>query len=172
LIGPRGSGKTTAAGLLAERLGWDWIDADRVLEARAGLSIREIFAREGETGFRAREEEVLLELCRLDRTVIATGGGAVLRAQNRSRMRDAGIVVWLTADVDVLWQRIAGDASSSARRPPLGAGGGAEVAEVTAAREPLYRCCSHVRVDAGAKTPAEVVEEVLAFLRGRSGFPV
>src|SRR5262245_25909137 len=87
LIGPRGSGKTTVAALVAGRLGWDWVDADTVLERRAGMSVRAVFAAEGEPGFRDRESAVLAELCRLGRHVIATGGGVVLREPNRQLLR-------------------------------------------------------------------------------------
>src|SRR5438477_10775117 len=83
LIGPRGSGKTTVARLLADRLGWAWLDADAVLEAQGGRSIRQLFAAEGEEGFRRREMAVLEEISRGCRQVVATGGGVVLRAENR-----------------------------------------------------------------------------------------
>src|SRR5262249_45936351 len=90
LIGPRGSGKTTVARLLAGRLGWDWSDADAVLEGRCGRSTRAVFAVEGEAGFRERESAVLADLCRLRRHVVATGGGVVLREANRALLRASG----------------------------------------------------------------------------------
>ncbi len=169
LIGPRGSGKTTVATLLAEALGWAWIDADSVLEQRAGRSIRDIFAAEGEPGFRLREREILSELCGRERTVIATGGGAVLHPENRERMRAAGTVVWLTADARTLHQRTSADASTVQRRPALGSGGIDEVVSVLATREPLYRDCAHFIVDTTARTPAEVAAEVLGWLKSRGG---
>src|SRR2546423_1679630 len=98
LVGPRGSGKSTLARLLAARLGWDWIDADAELERRSGRCIRDLFTDEGESAFREREAAVLLDLCRLQRHVIATGGGVVMRPDNRARLRATGGVVWLTAD--------------------------------------------------------------------------
>jgi shikimate kinase len=171
LIGPRGSGKTTVAALLAERFGWAWVDADVVLEQRAGRSIREIFRDEGEAGFRAREREVLKELCGLERTVIATGGGVVLHPDNRERIRRAGIVVWLTADAATLWGRIAGDVGSADRRPALGVGGVEEVVQVLAVREPLYRECAHGTVDTGARTAHEAAAAVLAVIEGCGGGP-
>src|SRR5262249_22263441 len=79
LVGPRGSGKTTVARLLAEALGWAWLDADALLEERAGKSIRAVFEAEGEGGFRERESALLAELCGRQRHVVATGGGVVLR---------------------------------------------------------------------------------------------
>src|SRR6516225_8209056 len=83
LIGYRGTGKTTVAQILAERLGWSWTDADAVLEARHARNIRAIFAEEGESGFREKESAILDEIVRLDRQVIATGGGIILKPENR-----------------------------------------------------------------------------------------
>ena len=142
LVGPRGSGKSTVARLLADALGWSWIDADAVVERIAGLSIRDIFAAEGEAGFRRRESDALAELCRLEAHVIATGGGVVLRAENRALLKRSGVVIWLTGDIDTLWGRIGGDATTASRRPTLTVGGRDEVAELIAAREPWYRECA------------------------------
>src|SRR5581483_8052208 len=83
LIGYRGSGKSTVAQELAARLGWTWLDADTVLEERAGCTIHEMFLREGESAFREREAALLVELCALPRLVLATGGGVILREDNR-----------------------------------------------------------------------------------------
>ena len=91
LIGPRGSGKTTVARLLAARLGWDWVDADDVLEARHGKSIRDVFAEEGEAGFRDRESAVLADLCGRRRCVVSTGGGVVVREANRALAAGVGL---------------------------------------------------------------------------------
>ncbi|MFO0842061.1 MAG: shikimate kinase [Gemmataceae bacterium] len=157
LIGPRGSGKTTVARLLAGRLGVAWYDADALLEGRCGQSVRELFEREGEAGFRRRESELLRELAfRREGHVLATGGGVVLDPANRELLRSWDVVVWLTADVDTLWSRIAGDAN----RPALLGGGRDEVARVVALREPLYRECAHVVIDTASPTPEGVAAEV------------
>jgi len=165
LVGYRGSGKTTVARLLAARLGWGWVDADDAIEARAGRSIRAIFAAEGEAGFRDREALALAELCLLRQHVIATGGGVVLREQNRALLRQRGRVVWLTADGDTLWQRLQGDATTAGRRPALAGGGRREVEELLRVREPLYRACTDVTVQTAGRTPEAVVDEVLAALQ-------
>src|SRR5262249_2056169 len=106
LVGYRGAGKTTVARLLAARLGWDWQDAGAVLEATLGRTISEIFATDGEVAFRNVEADVLANACKLSRTVVATGGGVVLRQENWTRMRQVGRVVWLTADVDTICRRL------------------------------------------------------------------
>src|SRR5437764_624800 len=112
LVGYRGTGKTTVARILAQKMGWTWIDADAALEEHFGRSIRLIFEEEGEAGFRQKEAVLLKELCCFRDQVIATGGGVVLRAANRERLRAAGRVVWLTADAGVLWQRLQADATT------------------------------------------------------------
>lgn len=167
LIGPRGSGKTTVARLLAERLGWSWRDADAVLEERSGKSVRTLFAEEGEAGFREREQAVLAELCRQGPLVVATGGGVVLREANRTLLRRSGWCVWLRADAETLWQRLCADASTTERRPALSGGGHAEVVEVLRCREPLYRECADLVVETAGRTPEAVAEEVLRALKPR-----
>ncbi len=167
LIGARGSGKTTVARLLAGRLGWEWLDADSVLEMRAGQSIRAVFAAEGEAGFREREAQVLAELAQRSRHVIATGGGVVLREGNRALLR-RGRVVWLTADPDTLWSRVQGDHTTAERRPVLTVGGRAEVTEVLRVREPLYRACADLVVSTAGRPPEDVAAEIHTALGSRS----
>jgi shikimate kinase len=164
LIGPRGSGKSTVARLLARELGWNWLDADEELEKRYGQSIRCIFATECEAGFRDKESVVLAELCRLSRHVIATGGGVVLRPGNRERMRASGRVVWLTAGVETLWTRLQGDAATAEQRPALTVGGREEIEEVLRSREPLYRQCADFVIDTAASSPAEAAVEILHWM--------
>lgn len=161
LIGYRGSGKTSVARLLAGRLGWNWLDADTVLEARHGRTVRQIFAEEGEAGFRDKEAALLEELCRCDGHVIATGGGVVLRPANRERLR-AGLVVWLTAEAPTLWQRINADGVTAERRPNLTVGGLSEVEELLRQREPLYRACAGLVVDTTGRTPETIADDILA----------
>ena len=169
LVGYRCTGKTTVARLLAERLGWECADADAVLEARHGRPIRQIFAEEGEAGFRDMEAALLPELCGRRRHVIATGGGVVLRPENRARLRAAGLVVWLRADAETLWARLRQDATTAERRPPLSVGGLAEVEEMLQVRRPLYEAVAHLAVDTARQSPPEVVEAILALLPPRPG---
>ncbi len=161
LIGYRGTGKTTVARLLGLSLGWDWVDADVEIEMRAGRSIAAIFAESGETMFRDLETAVLAELVERKRVVIAAGGGAVAREENRRALKRVGRVVWLTAEVEALVARIAADASTAARRPsltPLGAE--AEIRRLLIEREPWYRECATLTVDTTDRAPADVAAEI------------
>ncbi len=162
LIGYRGTGKTAVAQQLALRLGWDWIDADVELELRAGKSIAAMFADDGEPAFRDLETAVLADLIERPRTVLALGGGVVLRAENRELLRRAGSVIWLKAEPETIERRIAEDASTAARRPNLTAAGGiAEIRQLLAEREPFYEACARVQVDTEGKPPADVAAEIL-----------
>lgn len=164
LIGYRGAGKTEVARLLAPMLGWTAVDADALLEERAGRSIRQIFAAEGEAAFRNREAAILRELCGLQDHVIATGGGVVLRDENRAALK-RGAVVWLRAPADVLWRRTQADATTAERRPNLAQGGLAEVEQLLRMREPLYEMCQDFTVDASAQAPQEIAETIAAWWR-------
>lgn len=160
LIGYRCTGKTTVARLLAEKLGWAWVDADEVLETRFSTTIREVFATEGEAGFRDKEEKIFTELCLLRRHIIATGGGVVLRGINRQRMREAGFVVWLTADAQTIWKRLQADPSSEDRRPPLLDGGLAEIEKMLIMREPIYRASADFVISTTGSTCDEVARQI------------
>ncbi|HEX6963706.1 MAG TPA: shikimate kinase [Lacipirellula sp.] len=162
LIGYRGSGKTAAARELALRLGWDWVDADVEVELRAGKSIAAIFADEGEQAFRDLESVVVAELSRMSRAVLALGGGAVLRPENREALKPCGAIVWLRASVETLERRIASDPATAARRPNLTAvGGRAEIERLLAERTPNYAACATLEVDTDGKALAEVADEIV-----------
>ena len=164
LIGYRGSGKSTVAVPLAARLGWTSVDADQVVEQAANRTIREIFAAEGEAGFRRREREAVSALLQRDRLVLAAGGGAVLNAATRAEMRAAGPVIWLQAGVPTLAARISGDAGTADRRPNLTGGGLDEIETLLKVREPLYReCATHVVATDRLSTP-EIVSRILELI--------
>jgi shikimate kinase len=165
LIGYRGTGKSTVAALLADRLGWQSLDADHEIERRAGKSIAAVFAKDGEPAFRDLEAQVVAELAQRKSAVIALGGGAVMRIENRAAIRGARAVVWLTATVDTIESRLAGDETTSQRRPNLTAAGGrAEIEQLLSAREPTYRECATLVVATDGKSSAEVANEVFAQL--------
>ena len=162
LIGYRATGKTTLARLLAERLGWDWIDADVEIERRAGKSIAQIFSDGGEPAFRDIEAQVIAELCRRNRLVLAAGGGAALRPESRRAMREGGKVVWLTARPETILARMTGDATTAARRPKLTDGAPlAEIAELLKKREPIYRESADWVGDTEGRMPDVLVTEIV-----------
>jgi shikimate kinase len=165
LIGYRGSGKTTVAAALAEQLGWPWLDADAELERRAGKSIKQIFADTGEQAFRDLESAVIADLAGGERQIIALGGGAILREQNRQAIAARGRVVWLQASPETLLARIQADPTTAERRPNLtGQGGLAEIRELLAARTPLYAACADLTIDAERLPPDEIAREIITSL--------
>jgi shikimate kinase len=165
-IGYRATGKTTVAKLVAQQLGWDWIDADVEIERRAGKSIARIFAEDGEPAFRDLEAAVIADLCRRDRLTLAAGGGAPMRPESRLAMRAAGKVVWLLARPETILARMSGDVTTAARRPnltekdPL-----AEIVDLLGRREPVYREAADFALDTEGRTPAELAAEVIDHFR-------
>lgn len=165
LIGFRGTGKTSVARELAARLNCNWLDADDVIEQRAGKSIAEIFADDGEAAFRDMESRVVEDLSGQAGLIVSLGGGAVLRESNRGAICGAGPVVWLTASVDSIVARLAADGSTASRRPNLTpTGGRAEIESLLNQRMPLYRECATLIVDTEGKTVAQVADEIAARL--------
>src|SRR6185295_9711178 len=168
LIGYRGTGKSTVARLVAERLAWPWFDADAEIESRAGKSIAQIFADDGEGAFRDWESQVVADLAGRDKAVLALGGGAILRPDNRAAILWQGRVVWLTASPETLWRRIEQDRATAERRPNLTAEGGiTEIIATLDARRDVYRQCAHHEVDTQGRTPEEVADAILDELKPR-----
>ena len=161
LVGLRGSGKSTVGQLVAAALGRPFADSDARVEAAAGQSIAAIFASEGEAGFRRRESAALAELLAHGPLVLATGGGAVLRAANRDLMRPHH-VVWLRADPAILAARLAGDPRTAATRPALtGLPAEDELRELASSREALYRDVATREVDVAGVSPESVAGDIV-----------
>jgi shikimate kinase len=165
LIGYRATGKTTLAKLLAQRLGWQWIDADVEIERRAGKTITQIFDQEGEPAFRDLEAQVIADLCLRDRLVLAAGGGAPMRQENRQIMRQSGKVVWLKALPETILKRMSGDATTAQRRPSLtGHGPLDEIVHLLALREPMYRETADLTINTENRAIEELTAEILEWL--------
>jgi shikimate kinase len=168
LIGYRATGKTTLARLLAERLGWSWIDADVEIERRAGKTIARMFAEDGEPAFRDLEAQVIADLCSRPQLIVAAGGGAPMREESRRAMRCGGTVVWLTARPETILARMTGDATTAARRPnltdknPLD-----EIVHLLDRRTPVYRESAHLVIDTEGKTPEAIVAEILGAMKAQ-----
>lgn len=169
LIGYRGSGKTTVGKLLAARLGKPSIDCDDLIEQAAGQTIREIFAAEGEMGFRDREQaaiQQLAEQANMQPAVIALGGGAVLREANRAAICQSGRRIWLTAPPETLASRMRGDQSTAARRPALSAlSDFDEIVNLLAQREPLYAAVAEKTLNTQGLTAEAICDDIADWLK-------
>lgn len=158
LIGLMGAGKTTIGAALAKRMGREFVDLDHALESKTGVSIATIFEVEGEAHFRDRETSTLRDLAHLRNVVLSTGGGAVLREENRVLLRAMGQVIYLHAPPEVSYQRLrrARDRPLLKTEDPL-----ARLRELYRARDPLYRETAHFVVDADREHCAQVVQVVV-----------
>lgn len=155
------AGKTTLGLQLADRLGFTFADSDREIVERAGVDIATIFDFEGEEGFRQREHRILDELTQRDDIVVATGGGAVLRADNRELLRARGVVVFLAIGVDEQLRRTRRDRS----RPLLQAADRrARLNQLARERDPLYQSVAHVTVRTDGRRSRQTLERLLEAL--------
>ncbi|HEX6292380.1 MAG TPA: 3-dehydroquinate synthase [Herpetosiphonaceae bacterium] len=161
LVGLSGSGKTTVGRLLAESLGWRYIDTDHLVEARAQQPIAQIIAQTGEAAFRHLESQALMEALKQQHVVIATGGGIVEDPANRERLRNTTFTVWLHAPTATLVSRLDGTTD----RPLLADGPATRLAQMAERRAPLYAAIADWTIVTVGLTPAQVVDEIL---HGRS----
>lgn len=166
LIGYRGTGKSSVAARLAERLRCPWRDADALLEERLGCTIATLVRERGEAEFREHEANLLGELLADFPGVLATGGGVVIRQENRALLARLGRpVVWLRAGADVIRRRLAADPSTRDRRPPLhGDDPLAEVDRALAEREPLYRSVADLEIDTSVDDAGTVAARIADWL--------
>lgn len=165
LVGLMGAGKTTIGRALAKATGKHFLDSDHEIEARMGVRIPTIFEIEGETGFRARESEVLAELVCMKEIVLATGGGVVLDPANRECLKHNGFVIYLRASVNDLYLRTSQDKN----RPLLQtADPKAKLQELYELRDPLYREVADMVVDTSRQSIPQLLARLLKDLELQS----
>ncbi|EEQ01487.1 Shikimate kinase 2 [Yersinia rohdei ATCC 43380] len=162
MVGARGAGKTTIGKALAQALGYRFIDTDLFMQQSLQSSVADIVAREGWDGFRLRES-MALQTVTAPKTVVATGGGAVLSHENRTFMCNHGLVVYLQASANVLAERLAEDPEDAQRPSLTGKPIVEEMLDVLASREALYQEVAHHVLDA-TQRPEDVVEQILQIL--------
>ena len=157
LIGPMGAGKSTVGRQLAESLGYEFRDSDREIQRRTGVDIPTIFEFEGEEGFRQRERQVADELSQEDGIVLATGGGAVLRADNRQDLTTRGVVIYLHCSPEQQYARTSRDRNRPLLQTadPLG-----RLRELMEERDPIYRQVADIVVSTEKRGTASVVKEI------------
>lgn len=168
LIGYRACGKSTIGPLVASRLGWAFCDLDHAITARIGMPIAAYFSTHGEAAFRdAESAQLRATLEKSGDLVLATGGGCVLREENRGILRTSGgLCVYLRVPAAELSKRLSNDAGG---RPSLtGVPVADEVERVLGVREPLYRAAAHVILD-GTKAIAALVDELVALVENPGG---
>lgn len=157
LVGMPGAGKTTVGRQLARRLQRTFVDADHEIEVRTGVGIPLIFDIEGEQGFRDRETKVITELASESDLVVATGGGAVLRAENRAALRHGGTVIYLHVAPRLLFERTRLDPN----RPLLQvADPMSKIEELFIQRDPLYREVADIVIDSIGGSIGHLVKQV------------
>lgn len=157
LVGVPGAGKTTVGKLLAKELGLDFLDSDQVIETRSGKSVADIFTQDGEPAFRQIEHDVIIDLLDSSNTVLALGGGSLGNDDTRAKVKKA-VTVWLVAGLAQAVDRV----GMNRNRPLLLGNVRGQLADLMAAREPLYKEVAKVAVDTSKLIPSEVVAEIVA----------
>lgn len=164
LTGFMGSGKSSIGRLIARKLGYRFTDTDRIVSREAGVTIPEIFAREGEASFREWESRALESLKGSKGLVVATGGGIILRERNRTLLNQLGFVVWLQACEDVLFERV----SRNDRRPLLRTANPREtIHRLLEERSPLYAAAAAYVLDTSRLTHEEAARDVISEAKRR-----
>ncbi|MFK5915604.1 MAG: shikimate kinase AroK [Woeseiaceae bacterium] len=158
LIGLMGAGKTTIGRQIASELGLEFLDSDHEIEERTGVTVTHIFDIEGEQGFRKRETNILDELTQQKGIVLATGGGAILKSENRQFLMSRGTTIYLYADIETLFERTSKDRN----RPLLQTDDPkTKLEELLEIRDPLYRETADIIIDTGKDSVRLALKEIL-----------
>ncbi|MBM7867887.1 shikimate kinase [Heliobacterium gestii] len=164
LIGFMGTGKSTVGRRLAARLGYRYVDTDVEVEQVTGMTIAQIFDQYGEVRFRSEETLTARRMAAMERVVVATGGGIVLKPENVAALRSSGVLIGLEATPEVIWSRVV----RRSHRPLIKRDITVEdIGEMMARRTPYYSCAD-VTVDTSERSVPEIVEAILAYLRERA----
>lgn len=162
LVGMMGAGKSTVGRLVAERLGWLYLDSDEQVVGRTGRTVPELFAERGEAAFRAEEKRALADaVAEAGPAVVSVAGGAVLDPENRRCLQEGGTVVWLRAPVDTLAARV----GAGEGRPLLGDDPAGALRRLDAERRPLYAGLADVVIDVDGLTPDEAAQRIVEVVR-------
>lgn len=167
LIGMMGAGKTSSGKVLAELLKWDFIDLDEEIERRCGVSIPQIFEKEGETGFRKRETQLVEEYLHHQFCVVSTGGGIVTREENRRLLGAApeAAIVYISVSPQVSYERTHGSSRPLLQTEnPL-----KKISDLISVRRPLYEMVMTHQVDSDGKRPHNLAQEILKVLEEKEG---
>ena len=157
LIGFMGAGKTSVGRLVAEQLGFDYLDTDEMIQLRTNRTITDIFAKDGEPAFRKLEEQIVAELTACERTVISTGGGLPVNPKNLVSLKTHALVVCLWASPEKIWERV----GNQTHRPLLNTSDPkGKIRELLAAREPFYRQAD-VLLNTDSRPVREVAQQVI-----------
>ncbi len=166
LTGYRATGKSSIGKILADQLGFGFIDTDQTIEKRQGETITEMVGRGGWDLFRRKEEDLLLELAKSKNKVIASGGGSVMHEKAWAKLRKDALAVCLIADIKTIGRRLSADSETDDLRPALTEMGTIdEISMVLSERQPLYEKSSDLTINTEGKTPEEVAEFILAELK-------
>jgi shikimate kinase len=166
LIGYRGTGKTVVGERLAEKLRLPFCDTDACIEEATGRTIQEMVEESGWVYFREREREIVRELRVMQRSIIATGGGAVMDKENADILKKHGVLIWLSADVGTIVERIQSDAKSRERRPSLSHDDiFMETADVLNKRIPVYSRLADLSINTAGKKVDDIVDVICQFLK-------
>ncbi|MEC7565058.1 MAG: shikimate kinase [Planctomycetota bacterium] len=162
LTGYRATGKTSVARSIAEQLDMPWFDSDRLIEEAAEMSIADLFALESEEGFRDRETAVIRQLAEGENQIVSLGGGAIVRPENRKILQGRGMIVWLQASADKIYERLTQDPQTECQRPDLTAQGGIdEIRILLQRRQPWYESVADFFVNTDDLSPPQVAARII-----------
>ncbi len=168
LIGFMGTGKTSCGELLAQRLKWEFVEMDKLIVQKAGMSIPDIFAQNGEPHFRDLETDICRELTTRHHIIVSAGGGVVTRPENVQILRSFAYLMLLTASKDEIYHRIMEEGKEKrpllAKPDPMG-----EIEKLLTKREPLYHGAANAKVDTTGKNPRKIVSEILSIINKGPG---